>query len=140
MKHLNNQYFNLPGLMTTVQNILDESAVDPVEFLPKLSLAWDGLMVLLMLPWIRGMVVIMINGGKPSALLIFLGIMELYFLFKLKHKVIGGILVKKALRLLEEVRVEYKKLTRDEKDQYVFMTDATLLVGGSVGIWIATVR
>ena len=86
------------------------------------------------------MVVIMINGGKPSALLIFLGIMELYFLFKLKHKVIGGILVKKALRLLEEVRVEYKKLTRDEKDQYVFMTDATLLVGGSVGIWIATVR
>ena len=106
MKHLNNQYFNLPGLMTTVQNILDESAVDPVEFLPKLSLAWDGLMVLLLLPWIRGMVVIMINGGKPSALLIFLGIMELYFLFKLKHKVIGGILVKKALRLLEEVRVE----------------------------------
>ena len=97
-------------------------------------------MVLLMLPWIRGMVVIMINGGKPSALLIFLGIMELYFLFKLKHKVIGGILVKKALRLLEEVRVEYKKLTRDEKDQYVFMSDATLLVGGSVGIWIATVR
>ena len=86
------------------------------------------------------MVVIMINGGKPSALLIFLGIMELYFLFKLKHKVIGGILVKKALRLLEEVRVEYKKLTRDEKDQYVFMSDATLLVGGSVGIWIATVR
>ena len=83
---------------------------------------------------------IMINGGKPSALLIFLGIMELYFLFKLKHKVIGGILVKKALRLLEEVRVEYKKLTRDEKDQYVFMSDATLLVGGSVGIWIATVR
>ena len=49
MKHLNNQYFNLPGLMTTVQNILDESAVDPVEFLPKLSLAWDGLMVLLLL-------------------------------------------------------------------------------------------
>ena len=51
MKYLNNQYFNLPELMTKVQNILDAS-VDPVEFLPKLSLAWDGLMVLLMLPWI----------------------------------------------------------------------------------------